>query len=29
LNDTGSPDTGALGFADESGVHSKNYRRIF
>jgi hypothetical protein len=29
LNDTGSPDNGALGFADESGVHSKNYRRIF
>jgi hypothetical protein len=29
LNDTGSPDTGALGFADESGVHSKHYRRIF
>lgn len=29
LNDTGSPDTGALGFADESGVHSKQYRRVF
>ncbi len=29
LNDTGNPDTGALGFADESGVHSKQYRRIF
>lgn len=29
LNDTGSPDTGSLGFADESGVHSKHYRRIF
>jgi hypothetical protein len=29
LNDTGSPDKGALGFADESGVHSKSYRRIF
>jgi len=29
LNDTGSPDKGALGFADESGIHSKNYRRIF
>lgn len=29
LNDTGSPDTGALGFADESGIHSKQYRRIF
>lgn len=29
LNDTGSPDTGSLGFADESGVHSKHYKRIF
>lgn len=29
LNDTGSPDTGSLGFADESGVHSKHYRRVF
>jgi hypothetical protein len=29
LNDTGSPDKGSLGFADESGVHSKRYRRIF
>ena len=29
LNDTGSPDTGSLGFADESGVHSKQHRRIF
>ena len=29
LNDTGSPDKGSLGFADESGVHSKHYRRIF
>lgn len=29
LNDTGSPDNGSLGFADESGVHSKHYRRIF
>ncbi len=29
LNDTGSPDKGSLGFADESGVHSKQYRRIF
>ncbi|MCP9440013.1 MAG: hypothetical protein NNA20_11925 [Nitrospira sp.] len=29
LNDTGNPDTGSLGFADESGVHSKHYRRIF
>lgn len=29
LNDTGSPDKGSLGFADESGIHSKHYRRIF
>lgn len=29
LNDTSSPDNGSLGFADESGVHSKQYRRIF
>lgn len=29
LNDTGSPDKASLGFADESGVHSKHYRRIF
>jgi hypothetical protein len=29
LNDPGAPDKGALGFADESGVHSANYRRIF
>ena len=29
LNDTGNPDNGSLGFADESGVHSKQYRRIF
>ncbi|MDH5642468.1 MAG: hypothetical protein OEY28_14350 [Nitrospira sp.] len=29
LNDTGSPDKGSLGFADDSGVHSKHYRRIF
>jgi hypothetical protein len=29
LNDTGNPDSGSLGFADESGVHSRNYRRIF
>jgi hypothetical protein len=29
LNDTGSPDKGSLGFADESGVHSKHYRRLF
>ena len=29
LNDTGNPDTGSIGFADESGVRSKQYRRIF
>ncbi|GKS64026.1 hypothetical protein YTPLAS72_13300 [Nitrospira sp.] len=29
LSDTASPDTGSLGFADESGVHSKHHRRIF
>lgn len=29
LNDTGNPDNGSLGFADESGIHSKQYRRIF
>jgi hypothetical protein len=29
LHDTGNPDRGSLGFADESGVHSKHYRRVF
>jgi hypothetical protein len=29
LNNTGNPDSASLGFADESGVHSKNYRKIF
>jgi hypothetical protein len=29
LNDTGAPDKGSLGMADESGVHSKHFRRIF
>ncbi len=29
LNDTGNPDNASLGFADESGVHSKQYRKIF
>jgi hypothetical protein len=29
LSDTSNPDTGSIGFADESGVHSKQYRRIF
>jgi hypothetical protein len=29
LNDTGNPDRGSLGFADESGIHSQHYRRVF
>ena len=29
LHDTGNPDQGSLGFADESGVHSKHFRRVF
>ena len=29
LNDTSNPDTGSIGFADDSGVHSRQYRRIF
>lgn len=29
LNDTGAPDKGSLGLADESGVHSRHFRRIF
>lgn len=29
LNDSGKPDQGSLGFADESGVHSKHYQHIF
>ena len=29
LNDTGNPDSGSLGFADDSGIHSRHYRRIF
>jgi hypothetical protein len=29
LNDTGHPDKGSLGFADDSGVHSKHYRALF
>ncbi len=29
LHDTGNPDKGSLGLADESGVHSKHFRRIF
>jgi hypothetical protein len=29
LNNTGAPDAASIGFADESGVHSKHYRKIF
>lgn len=29
LNDTSHPDTASIGFADESGVHSKHYRPLF
>jgi hypothetical protein len=29
LHNTAKPDTGSVGFADESGVHSKHYRLIF
>lgn len=29
LNDTSHPDKASLGFADESGVHSKHYRPLF
>ncbi len=29
LNNTISPDIASLGFADESGVHSKHFRKIF
>ncbi len=29
LNNTSAPDTGSVGFADESGVHSKHYRKVF
>lgn len=29
LNDTGRPDQASLGFADESGVHSKTFRQLF
>jgi len=29
LNDTGNPDSASLGFSDESGVHSRQYRKIF
>jgi len=29
LNDTGHPDKASLGFADESGIHSRHYRALF
>jgi hypothetical protein len=29
LSNTGNPDSGSLGLADESGVHSNHYRKIF
>ncbi len=29
LNDTAHPDKASLGFADESGVHSRNYKPLF
>lgn len=29
LNDTGHPDKGSIGFADESGIHSKHFRELF
>ena len=29
LNDTGHPDKASIGFADESGIHSKRYRELF
>lgn len=29
LNNTSNPDSASLGFADESGVHSREYRKIF
>ncbi|MGH7255443.1 MAG: hypothetical protein ACREI3_06670 [Nitrospirales bacterium] len=29
LSDTGNPDKASLGFADDSGVHSKHYRNLF
>ncbi|MBM4125221.1 MAG: hypothetical protein FJ246_09780 [Nitrospira sp.] len=29
LSDSGAPDNGSIGFADESGIHSKSYRRLF
>ncbi len=29
INETSHPDRASLGFADESGVHSKNFRKVF
>jgi len=29
LNDTAHPDQGSVGFADDSGVHSRHYKKIF
>jgi hypothetical protein len=29
LHDTGHPDKASIGFADESGIHSKHYRELF
>jgi hypothetical protein len=29
LNDTAHPDQASVGFADESGVHSRHYKKIF
>lgn len=29
LNDTGHPDKASIGFADESGIHSRHYRELF
>jgi hypothetical protein len=29
LHDTGHPDEASIGFADESGIHSKTYRHLF
>jgi hypothetical protein len=29
LNNTGNPDSASLGLANELGVHSKQYRKIF
>ena len=29
MNNTSAPDSASVGFADESGVHSKHYRKVF